>query len=87
MTNNNLSIHVQSRNIFYQNLNTNENFDGFLVAQQVESKLPIPKRNSCDHSFEKYIKSYLPYFPVDEVKTFDCFSNKNSKYLLYKFND
>lgn len=87
MTNNSLSIHVESRNIFYQNLNTNENFDGFLVAQQVESKLLIPKRNSYHHSFEKYIKSYLPYFPVDEAKTFDCFSNKNSKYLLHKFND
>ena len=77
MTNNSLSIHVESRNIFYQYLNTNENFDGFLVAQQVESKLPITKRNSYHHSFEKYTKSYLPYFSVDEAKTFDCFLNKN----------
>ena len=87
MTNNSLSINVENRNIFCRNFNTNKNFDGFLVAQQDESKLPIPKRNSYHHSFEKYIKSYLPYFPVDEAKTFDRFSNKSSTYLLCKFNN
>ena len=42
MTNNNLSIHVKSGNIFYQNFNTNENFYHFLIAQQDETKAIIP---------------------------------------------
>ena len=33
------------------------------------------------------IKNYLPSFSIEESKRFDLFSNKNSKYLLYKFND
>ena len=38
MTNNSLSIHIESGDIFYDNLNTNENFYGFVLAQQDESK-------------------------------------------------
>ena len=87
MTNNSLSIHVDSGNICYQNFNINEHFYVFLQAQQEESKRPIPKIISYHHSFEKYIKSYLPSFSVDDAETFVLFSNKNSKYLSYKFND
>ena len=42
MTNNNLSIHVESGNIFYQNFNTNENSYHFLIAQQDKTKAIIP---------------------------------------------
>ena len=42
MTNNNLSIHVKSGNIFHQNFNKNENFYRFLIAQQDETKAIIP---------------------------------------------
>ena len=87
MTNNSLSIHIESGNIFYQNLNTNENFYSFLLTQQDETKRIIPKRIAYHHSFEKYIKSYLPYFSIEETEKFDLYSNKNSKYLLCKFND
>ena len=34
MANNNLSIHIESGNIFFQNFNTNENFYSCLLAQQ-----------------------------------------------------
>ena len=44
MTNNSLSIHIESGNIFYQNFNTNEIFYSFLLAQQDETKAIIPKR-------------------------------------------
>ena len=44
MTNNSLSIHIESSNIFYQNFNTNENFYNVLLAQQDETKRIIPKR-------------------------------------------
>ena len=87
MTNNNLSIHIESGNIFHQNLNTNENFYSFLLAQQEKTKAIIPKRIAYHYNFEKYFKNYLPSFSVDDIEKFDLYPNKNSKYLSYKFND
>ena len=71
MTNNSLSIHIESGNTFYQNFNTNENFYNFLLAQQDGTKRIIPKRIAYHHSFEKYIKNYLPSFSIDKVETFE----------------
>ena len=87
MTNNTLSIHIESSNIFYQNFNTNENFHNFLHGQQDKTKRIIPKRIAYHHIFGKYVKNYLLSFSIDAVETFDLYYNKNSKYLLYKFND
>ena len=33
------------------------------------------------------MKNYLPSFSVDEIEKLAMLSNKNAKYLLYKFND
>ena len=87
MTNNSLSIHIESGDIFYDNFNTNENFYGFVLAQQDESKQVMLKRIFYHYSFEKYIKKYLPSFSIGEAEELDLLSDKNSKYLLYKFND
>ena len=87
MTNNSLSIHLESGNIFYQNFNTNENFYSFLLAQQDETRSIVPKRISYSYSFEKYVQSYLPSFSIDDAEKYDLYSNKNAKDLFYKFND
>ena len=87
MANNGLSIHIESGNTFYQNFNMIENFYGFFLAQQGETKQIIPKKIAYHHSFEKYIKNCLPSFSIEEAGKFDLHANKNSKYLLYKFND
>ena len=79
-----LSIHVESRHIFYNDFNTKENFDNFLLAQQDKSKQFIPKRIPYHYSFEKYIRSYLPSFSTKQIDKFHMLSNKNLKYLLYK---
>ena len=55
--------------------------------QQDESKQIIPKRISYRHSFERYKHKYLSSFLLEEIHKFDMLFNKNSKYLLYKFND
>ena len=86
-TNNSLSIYVEFRNIFYQNFNRNENFHSLLLVQQDETKSIVPKRISYSYSFEKYLQSYLPLFSIDDVEKYDLYSNKNAKYLFYKFND
>ena len=87
MTNNSLPIHIESGNIFYQYFNTNEDLYNFLLAQQDETKLIVPKRTSYHNSFERYTENFLPSFSIDDVEKFDLFANKNSKYLFYKFND
>ena len=71
MTDNSLSIHVESGNILYQNLNTNEIFYSFLLAQQDETKAIIPKCISYHYSFEKYNQKYQLSFSIDDVEKFD----------------
>ena len=82
MTNNSFSIHIEIGDIFYNDFNTKENFNSFLLAQQDELKQFIPKRISYHYSFEKYTCSYLPSFSLEEIDRFDMLSNKNQKYLL-----
>ena len=44
MTENKLSIHVESGDIFYENHNTGENFYNFLIVQQNDDAAFIPKK-------------------------------------------
>ena len=81
-TNNSFSIHIETGDIFYNDFNTKENVNSFLLAQQDELKQFIPKRISYHYSFEKYTRSYLPSFSLEEIDRFDMLSNKNQKYLL-----
>ena len=46
MTQNKLSIHVESGDIFYDNHNTDENFYSFLLSQQNDEAAFIPKKIS-----------------------------------------
>ena len=57
MTNNSMSIHIKSGNIFYQNFNTNDNFYNFHLAQQDEMKAIVPKRISYHNSFKRYTEN------------------------------
>ena len=64
VTNNSLSIYVESGNIIYQNFNTNENFYSFLLVTQDETKSIVPERFSYSYRFEKYMNSFLPSFSI-----------------------
>ena len=84
MTNNSLSIHTETEDIFYNDFNTKENFYKFLLVQQDELKQFIKINH---YTFAKYTRSYLPSFSLEEIHKLHLLSNKNAKYLLYKFND
>ena len=58
-----------------------------MLAQQDKTKIFIGKTISYHRQFEKYIKWYFSAFTKDETEKFDLAANKNSKYLLYRFND
>ena len=87
MTNNSLSIHIENGDIFYQKFKAGENFYNFLIAQQNDQTTTVPKRFSYHHSFEHYVQNFLLLFSLDDVNKFDLYSNKNAKYLFYRFND
>ena len=86
MTQNKLSIHVETGDIFYDNHNTEENFYNFLLSQQNDEAATIKKKFSYSNSFETYITQFLQNFSVNDQEKFDLFSFKNSKYLFYVFN-
>ena len=87
MTQNKLSIHVESGEIFYDNHNTGENFYNFLLFQQNDDAAYVPKKFSYRNSFEAYIGSFLQSFSIDDQEKFDLLAFNNSKYLFYCFND
>ena len=87
MTENKLSIHVGSGDIFYNNHNTGENFYNFLLSQQNDEAAFVPKQMSYKNSFKAYIGSFLQSFSIDDQEKFDLLAFKNSKYLSYRFND
>ena len=87
MTQNKLSIHVESGDIFYDNHNTEENFYSFLLSQQNDEAAYVPKKFSYNDTFEKHITSFLKNFFIDHQEKFDLLAFKNSKYLFYRFND
>ena len=87
MTQNKLSIHVDSGDIFYDNHNTGQNLYSFLLSQQNDEAAYVPKKMSYSNSFEEYISKFLQQFSIDDQEKFDLWSFKNSKYLFYRFND
>ena len=87
MTQNKLSIHVESGDIFYNNHNMEENFYSFLLSQQNDEAVYVPKNFSYSDTFEKYITSFLQLFSIDDQEKFNLLAFKNSKYLFYRFND
>ena len=87
MTQNKISIHVESGDIFYNNHNTEENFYSFLSSQQNDEAAYVSKKISYRNSFEAYISTFLSDFSIDDQEKFDLLVFKNSKYLFYCFND
>ena len=76
MTQNKLSIHVESGDIFYDNHNTEENFYSFLLSQQNNEAAFVPKKFSYKDTFEKYISRFLQNFSI-EIKKNLIFSPLN----------
>ena len=57
-----------------------------MLAQQDEDKQIIKKRISYPHTFQKYLQRFLQSFDLAEVVEYDLYSNKNEKFLFYRFN-
>ena len=87
LENNHLKIHIETGNIYYKNEDTNESIFEFIKNQQDVSKGII----NYDLSFEGNFKDYFNWITNDydsyEKTKFDLLTLKNTKFLVYRFND
>ena len=77
-----LSIHIEMRNVSYNNYNTNESIYSFLLNQQDQTKQITHSTLTYKDSFSNYLKYFYDDIDNETVKKFDFFAHKNIKYLL-----
>ena len=84
---NQLSIHIETGNIFFNNYNTVEFIYDFLMTQQNDTKKIIHAMLPYTDPFSNYIKYFMDNTDADTVDRFDFFTNRNVNYLFYRFNE
>ena len=82
LSENMLSIHIETGNIFCENNNTKESSYYFLLMQQDETKNDY----SCNPNQQNYFSNYLRYFLGDiDAETVDKFDFLQTKALNIVF--
>ena len=84
---NHLKIHIETGNIYYKNIDTNESVFEFFKNQKNSSKCKINFDFIYDGSYENYFKWILNGFDGYEKTKLDLLTFKKTKYLFYRFND
>ena len=87
LENNHLKIHIETGNICYKNEDTNESIFEFIKNQQDSSKEMINYDLTFEGSFKNYYKWILNDYDSYEKTKLDLLTLKNTKYLVYRFND
>ena len=82
-----LKIHIETGNIYYDDTDTNESIFEFMKNQQDSSKGIINTDLKYEGSYKNYFQWILNEFEPYEKTKYDLLSFKNTKYLLYRFND
>ena len=72
MTNNSLSLGIETGEIFNNDFSTKKNFYNFLLDPPDNFNHLIPKQMSYHYSFEKYTCDYLRSFSLDKIDRLDC---------------
>ena len=86
LENNDLKIHIETDNNYYKNNDTNESIFEFMKNQQGSSKGKINSR-SFKGNYNDYYRWILNDYDVYEKTKLDLLTFRNTKYLLYCFND
>ena len=84
---NKLKIHVESGNIFHNNIDNNESIYRFFQQQEDSSKAFINFDFIFGYSYSDYFEWLINKFKVKPGDKCDVLTNRSSKYLFYKFND
>lgn len=82
-----ISIHVETRNLYCDNFDTNESLYNFLLNQQNEKKKISDATLSYSSSFREYLTEFLQEKNAETDDRFDTITNKNVKYLFLRYND
>ena len=85
--NNDLKIHIQTGNIYYEDKDTNEAIFEFIQNQQNTSKGIIRYDFKFDRYFREYFRWVLNEFDAQQKTTFDVLAHKNTKFLVYRYSD
>ena len=87
LENNDLKIHIETGKIYYKNNDTNESIFEFMKNQQDPLKGKINFDLTYDGNYNDYFRWILNGFDTYEKTKLDLLTFKNTKYLLYRFND
>ena len=87
MQSNDLKIHIETGNIYYNDTDTNESIFEFMKNQQNNSKGLINTDLKFDATYKNYFQWILNEFEAQEKTRYDLFAFQNTKYLAYRFND
>ena len=84
---NDLKIHIERENIYYQDTDTKKSIFEFMKNQQDASKGLINTDLKFHGSQRSYFQWILNEFDAQQKIKHDIFSLKNTQYLAYRFND
>ena len=81
---NKFKIHIDSGNIFFNNLDRNESIYSFFQQQENQSKAKIKHRHfAFTDSYKDCFEWFVHGFKGNEDQKYDLLTNKNLKYLFY----
>ena len=84
---NNLKIHIETGNIYYQDRDTNESIFHFIQNQQNITKGFVQKDFKFSSNYKDYFQWILHQFDANEKTNYDLLSFQNIKFLVYRYND
>ena len=84
---NKLTTHIETGIIYFDNYNTNESIYGFIFIQQGNDQKILKTKFSFKRNFSQYIFEFLAEIKAQDDSKYDMLTNKNSKVLLYRFNN
>ena len=84
---NDLKIHIETGNIYYDDKDTNKSIFEFITNQQNNSKGIIRDEFKFDGNYKNYFQWILNEFDAQEKTTFDVFSHQNTRFLVYRYNN
>ena len=85
MQKNKLSIHIETRNTYYDNIDTGESIYSFLSRSKLFEKL-MPKEFQFFDNYKDYIMNYLTKIESQSDDALDVLTHKNTKFIFYQFN-
>ena len=87
MKENNLSVHIESGDLYYNGTNTGESIYDFVLSQNDFSKKIVKEKLYYAGTFEDCLNEFLAGFNAEVDDQLDTLTNKCNKYLFYKYNE